>query len=954
MKRFLFLLQLFLLLGYSATMAYSSVSFVRPTDGALLQISPGQSSYYLNIQYTYHSNSPLSYIELFTDQGTFNHFNVDEGIPQWLYVSPGGHEWRIELHEYDGGGGDEVTAYQTITFYIQALVILRNPIAGGHVWLDGTSQSSGTQVFKVPGVTLALESRDETLSGINYSWNSTGNYSSNWKTAPYNSSTRTDIPSATQSAYNYVMQSSDNGRSIFTDPKMIFNINRNDFMPEVSATVNNGLQFRVFEQNTGSLSAPASITDANNNTYNFSRWSEYFANENPRTITPTDNTTYTAVYKALSGTNSTSNFARPGAHKIVKSNPTTSYPNGILHNVYESMGKIWYETSSDNGSTWQIQNSCLSISGNDSYSNPAIAFNVNTGTDIYVGITYYRLNSNGYYDLMLTAFRYTGTDAPFYYNSIIAASNIYKGTNDELYAAIEMNSNEVMIVYGSSSTNNLFYWYGLIGWSSGFTTNSTGTITGSLSKKNPALASLGNGSGGFHLVYETGASSICYSLLTPNGGGGIDQTTPIDISTGSGFTQQHDPSVVVLPDGEARVVWTGYGTLVDPATDEEYTEYTTVFRGVNSNNQFWNFDDYVRQASINRTVDGVNGGGYLIGWVKQSGSTYQNYFMKNNAFYVFHDFGTTGRYLQVSNGFHTSGNYIDMKGLALNTAQSPYKLTKSSSSVMQKALPNNISLYRSGVAFRDSAQFRFRFGDIRVDGRPVAFPEIPDSVVINTIESANKYLVTQPFLLTDNSSFSYNVLYTAVDTANALGVLGATDRVSFKLRLEDATTGEVLGSYDEAAFTRTNLSQHKNAGYEVDANGIGSRNVVLRLVAGSSTPMQYAVTQKVAFEQVLDKKLLNKVSYNGKVVVKDYALSQNYPNPFNPTTVINYQLPKAGRVTLRIYDMLGKEVVKLVDEEKSAGQYQAEFNASHLASGVYFYQLECNDFKAIKKMSLIK
>ena len=52
--------------------------------------------------------------------------------------------------------------------------------------------------------------------------------------------------------------------------------------------------------------------------------------------------------------------------------------------------------------------------------------------------------------------------------------------------------------------------------------------------------------------------------------------------------------------------------------------------------------------------------------------------------------------------------------------------------------------------------------------------------------------------------------------------------------------------------------------------------------------------------------------------------------------------------------MLGKEVVKLVDEEKSAGSYQAEFNASHLSSGVYFYQIECNDFKAIKKMTLIK
>lgn len=300
-------------------------------------------------------------------------------------------------------------------------------------------------------------------------------------------------------------------------------------------------------------------------------------------------------------------------------------------------------------------------------------------------------------------------------------------------------------------------------------------------KKNPALTSLktSTGSGTFYLAFEGGDHAIYYSILTPSGTD-IYNSTIQNISTGSGFTQHNDPTIIVLSDGEARVAWTGYGTLTDPATDEEYTEYTTVFRGVNSGNQFWNFDDYVRQASINRTMDGVNGGGYLIGWVKQSGSTYQNYFMKNNEFYTFRDFGTTGQNLQVTNGFHTSGNYTDMMGLALNTSQSPYKLTKSSSSVMQKALPNNISLYRSGTAFRDSAQFRFRLGDIRVDGKPVAFPEIPDSVVINTVESANKYLVTQPFLLTDNSSFSYNVLYAVVDKANALGVLSENDRVSFR------------------------------------------------------------------------------------------------------------------------------------------------------------------------------
>jgi len=89
-------------------------------------------------------------------------------------------------------------------------------------------------------------------------------------------------------------------------------------------------------------------------------------------------------------------------------------------------------------------------------------------------------------------------------------------------------------------------------------------------------------------------------------------------------------------------------------------------------------------------------------------------------------------------------------------------------------------------------------------------------------------------------------------------------------------------------------------------------------------------------------------------VITDYNLFQNYPNPFNSTTTIKYQLPKSGQVMLKIYDMLGKEVATLVNEQKVAGRYQAIFNASSLASGVYIYRLNVNDFISVKKMVLLK
>jgi hypothetical protein len=93
-----------------------------------------------------------------------------------------------------------------------------------------------------------------------------------------------------------------------------------------------------------------------------------------------------------------------------------------------------------------------------------------------------------------------------------------------------------------------------------------------------------------------------------------------------------------------------------------------------------------------------------------------------------------------------------------------------------------------------------------------------------------------------------------------------------------------------------------------------------------------------------------------KIVIEPsrYNLEQNYPNPFNPTTTIKYELPELSFVTLRVYDVLGGEIVILVNEEKTGGSYEVEFNARTLTSGIYFYQLQAGDFVETKKMVLMK
>ncbi|MDI6803819.1 MAG: T9SS type A sorting domain-containing protein, partial [Bacteroidota bacterium] len=86
----------------------------------------------------------------------------------------------------------------------------------------------------------------------------------------------------------------------------------------------------------------------------------------------------------------------------------------------------------------------------------------------------------------------------------------------------------------------------------------------------------------------------------------------------------------------------------------------------------------------------------------------------------------------------------------------------------------------------------------------------------------------------------------------------------------------------------------------------------------------------------------------------EYGLSQNHPNPFNPTTIINYQLPIDSWVTLKVYDVLGREVATLVDEFKDGGYYEATWDATNIPSGVYFYRLQAGTYSDTKKLLLIK
>ena len=130
----------------------------------------------------------------------------------------------------------------------------------------------------------------------------------------------------------------------------------------------------------------------------------------------------------------------------------------------------------------------------------------------------------------------------------------------------------------------------------------------------------------------------------------------------------------------------------------------------------------------------------------------------------------------------------------------------------------------------------------------------------------------------------------------------------------------------------------------------------LNLFTNDSVTVMYKNGNGEVFSDyaIWQDKLMNIDQQDSKIIPTEYKLFQNFPNPFNPNTTIKYSIPRASLVNIKIYDILGREVEKLIDEEKLPGQYEVQFDAKGLASGVYFYSMQAGSYYAVKKLVVLK
>ena len=176
-----------------------------------------------------------------------------------------------------------------------------------------------------------------------------------------------------------------------------------------------------------------------------------------------------------------------------------------------------------------------------------------------------------------------------------------------------------------------------------------------------------------------------------------------------------------------------------------------------------------------------------------------------------------------------------------------------------------------------------------------------------------------------------------------------------------------VNNINEVILNWTTATEINNRMFEIERSAEKSKYVTIGYVNGHGTTTEYhdytyldnTVNKGIFFYRLKQIDFDGQYEYSNVIEVEvtapgKFALSQNYPNPFNPGTIIKYQVPELSFVTLKVYDVLGKEITTLVNKEKPAGSYEVKFDGTGLPSGIYFYRLKAGSFVETKKMVLMK
>ncbi len=693
-----------------------------------------------------------------------------------------------------------------------------------------------------------------------------------------------------------------------------------------------------------SVRAVSSQTISNYTAY-FQNWSTNSAAtlQNPSSLETgvvfnSGNAVVTANYKGHLISNSTNSFNTNSQRKVVRTN------NGHLHMVYESMNAVWYTRSTSGGAGWEseIRVSPLGVNAKSA----SIAHSNDGLNKIY--IVYQRdAGQSPYFEpkVVLTEYEYIDTLMVQTWSADVYTLSSYSYDTKPVVAAL---NNTVCVVFKPSSTSGLreknFYYDGISTWTphADFLVQNTTS-----SSTDPSISSDVQR---YFLTYQNGNTTLKFLEFFRGTNDAISVYEESTISTGSPYTNNNSASISTH-EGDPIISWNGHSTGIPTAVVKRRVG------GVWSN--FSSFASGAVRNTNNNSVDAYTDGS-IIGWC----NIYNQY--QYVRLFVGSYSGIQNLSITNGNGQIQLSNGYDFHGIKAVVTQQPtnniYPVTPLTYDFlyMQKASgDDNLNYGRMAIVQlahqsdgKGKKNFVYYLGGVKVDGENIKFTEYSDTLKIKNIDMLNEVMSTEHFHLIPKSEVVLSNSYYAFD--NDEYKEWKENDASFSIELVNLNGKVVKAEFNNSKFELSTITDDRSS-FKLDCSNIEEGTYYLRVKCKVDKEAEYFVNN------VMDEDLpsLNKGSYEeikieGNGIPNSYQLANNYPNPFNPTTVISFSLPKQEYATLKVYDVLGKEVAVLVDGVRNSGKHEVTFKASELASGIYFYTLKAGEFSQTNKMIFLK
>jgi hypothetical protein len=667
---------------------------------------------------------------------------------------------------------------------------------------------------------------------------------------------------------------------------------------------------------------------------------------------------FVAKYKGHMRSDYNNSFNTSGQRHLIRD------ANGYYHLFYISMDHIWYTKSQTTnfGGSWYPEDSidpdfrAKSLSA-DIYGNKIyIVFEANFA-DIEYGIYCWVLDLS------------TGQFSLYGDSQIASITPSYLGN---ALPVVAVSENEQFFLYRKNSMAGLYYTRSAYCGGRNYYDQDVLLSGTSFTSINPSLAVDKVSYPNLHLAYQH--NNLSTKVIYRFSDGSFCSRTftdPDTVSKLSTYLINTDPSISLfkkdLGEGVYRyepiVSWIGRnGGTLGKSSGALVPEPRVIIRpGVNSRNGYWGNTriegeevDFTQNNSVENTADQS-----VIAWTQKNGTESKWIRRDGTTYYGVYCIDPIGYAVNISNGTSLS----NLKAISFDKESLPYVINKSGAIFSQATdcggqgkvvVTYPFTFSRAGVILKNGIEFAYYTGDVVLDDSAVQFINIPDTLAFGTSSELNQVLRTVDFPLSSVSDLMFSNCYYVLNKELADSLMPENESVGFRVELVNSSTGNIAGTFDNIVYDKNNLDDYENISYQLDCSGISEGNYFFRLVTFVDGNAEYGLVNAVNDAVTVAKRSHNEVLFTGEKIPVSYDLSQNYPNPFNPVTTINYQLPQTGFVTLKTYDILGKEVATLVNEQKNQGRYSVDFNASHLASGVYIYQLRVNDYVSSKKMILLK